>query len=80
MRTMNIKHYTSVASVTTLVAVPGCDTANTMLACDSGCNKYSIGSVAFGSRRFNISLDINVAETLRILLVQLFRKKKADRD
>ena len=38
--------------------------ANTILACDNGYTEYPIGFVNFGSRRFNISLEMSVAETL----------------
>ena len=46
------------------ISVPVGFTANTMFAWDNGYANDSVGSVAFGSRRFNMSLDISVAEIL----------------
>jgi len=46
------------------VLVPTGGMANAMFACDNERNEDPVGSVNFGSRRFNISLEINIAENL----------------
>ena len=49
------------------IAVPAGCTANTIHACDNGYIKYPVGFVTFGSRRFNINLEISVAEILMVI-------------
>ena len=47
-----------------LIAVRAGGTANTRLASDNGYIEDPVGFVTFGSRRFNISLEISIAEIL----------------
>ena len=48
------------------IVIPADWMTNTIFACDNGCVIDLVGSVTFGSRRFNISLEINDAEILVI--------------
>ena len=50
-----------------IVVPTGC-MANTTFGCDNGYTKKPVGAVTFGSRTFNISLEISVAEILMMLV------------
>ena len=70
-------HYTDIIPV--LVKAPARGEANTMFAWDNGWSEVPVGSVIFGSRRFSISLEINMAEILWSL-IQVFFKKGLDKN
>ena len=74
---ISIRHGTAADAipVSTPIVVPAGCIANTMFGCDNGYTKKPVGSVTFGSRRFNISLEISVAEVLVVIdsVSQLFR-------
>ena len=57
-----------------LVTAPAHGEANTMFEWDNGSSEDPIGFVTFGSRRFNISLEINIAEILWSLIQVFFEK------
>jgi len=59
--------------------VPVGDMANAMFVCDNACGEDPIGSITFGSRRFNISLEISMAEILW-WLIQLCNQLLTDED
>ena len=63
-----------------LTVVPAGWMANTIFACDSDCAIDLVGSVTSGSRRFNISLEINDAKILVIDTVSQLCFKWNDED
>ena len=62
----NHRLHARVSVVLASIAAPADGMANNMFSCDNGYIEYSVGFVTLGSRRFNISLAINVAEILII--------------
>jgi len=50
------------------IAVPEDCMVNTTFGCDNGYTKKPVGSVTFGSRRCNISLEISVVEILMVIV------------
>jgi len=69
---ISISHHTDIIPV--LVTAPARGGANTMFAWDNGGSEDPIGFVVFGSRRFNISLEIKIAEILWSS-IQVFKNK-----
>ena len=61
----NHRLHARVSVVLAPIAAPADGMANNIFSCD-GYIEYSVGFVTLGSRRFNISLAINVAEILTI--------------